>query len=103
LRDGRHRLRPRARAARRRRIRRLARDARARHCPRSHDRRSGAGAVYGWAWHREPAAYGYISRSIERFVTGDELTAALKRRGFDVYHVAQKLLGGICVHAARKI
>jgi demethylmenaquinone methyltransferase/2-methoxy-6-polyprenyl-1,4-benzoquinol methylase len=61
-----------------------------------------AGSVYGWAWHREPAVYSYIPRSIERFVTADELTAALRRRGFDVYHVAQKLLGGICVHAAVK-
>lgn len=61
-----------------------------------------AGNLYGWAWHREPAAYGYIPWSIERFVTPDELTAALAERGFDVYHVARKLLGGICVHAARK-
>jgi demethylmenaquinone methyltransferase / 2-methoxy-6-polyprenyl-1,4-benzoquinol methylase len=61
-----------------------------------------AGNVYGWAWHREPAAYGYISRSITRFVTPDELTAALIMRGFDVYHVGRKLLGGICIHAGRK-
>jgi demethylmenaquinone methyltransferase/2-methoxy-6-polyprenyl-1,4-benzoquinol methylase len=61
-----------------------------------------AGSIYGWAWHREPAAYGYIRRSIERFVTGDELTDALTRRGLDVYHATQKLLGGICVHAAVK-
>jgi demethylmenaquinone methyltransferase / 2-methoxy-6-polyprenyl-1,4-benzoquinol methylase len=61
-----------------------------------------AGSVYGWAWHREPAAYGYIPRSIERFVNADELTRALADRGFDVYHVAGKLLGGICIHAARK-
>jgi len=61
-----------------------------------------AGNVYGWAWHREPAAYGYIPRSIERFVTAEELTAALTKRGFDVYHVGRKLLGGICVHAGRK-
>jgi demethylmenaquinone methyltransferase/2-methoxy-6-polyprenyl-1,4-benzoquinol methylase len=61
-----------------------------------------AGNVYGWAWHREPAAYGYIPRSIERFVTADELTDALRGRGFDVYHVTKKLLGGICVHVARK-
>lgn len=62
-----------------------------------------AGNVYGWAWHREPAAYGYIRRSITRFVTPDELTAALMDRGFHVYHVGRKLLGGICVHAGRKI
>jgi demethylmenaquinone methyltransferase/2-methoxy-6-polyprenyl-1,4-benzoquinol methylase len=62
-----------------------------------------AGNVYGWAWHREPAAYGYIPRSITRFVTSDELRDALTDRGFDVYHVGRKLLGGICVHAGRKI
>jgi demethylmenaquinone methyltransferase / 2-methoxy-6-polyprenyl-1,4-benzoquinol methylase len=61
-----------------------------------------AGNAYGWAWHREPAVYGYIPRSIERFVTADKLTAALSRRGLDVYHVSKKLLGGICVHAAVK-
>jgi demethylmenaquinone methyltransferase/2-methoxy-6-polyprenyl-1,4-benzoquinol methylase len=59
-----------------------------------------AGNLYGWAWHREPAAYGYIPRSIARFVTSDELTTALAARGFDVYHVGRKLLGGICLHAA---
>jgi demethylmenaquinone methyltransferase / 2-methoxy-6-polyprenyl-1,4-benzoquinol methylase len=62
-----------------------------------------AGNLYGWAWHGEPAAYGYIPRSIVRFVTPDELTAALTDRGFDVYHVGRRLFGGICVHAGRKI
>jgi demethylmenaquinone methyltransferase/2-methoxy-6-polyprenyl-1,4-benzoquinol methylase len=61
-----------------------------------------AGSLYGWAWHREPAAYRYIRSSIARFVTADELTAQFAARGFDVYHVGRKLLGGICVHAARK-
>ena len=59
-----------------------------------------AGNLYGWAWHREPAAYGYIPRSIARFVTADELAAAMRQRGFDVYHIGRRLLGGICVHAA---
>jgi demethylmenaquinone methyltransferase/2-methoxy-6-polyprenyl-1,4-benzoquinol methylase len=61
-----------------------------------------AGNCYGWAWHREPAAYGYIPRSIARFVTPDELTAALTESGFDVYYAGRKLFGGICVHAGRK-
>jgi demethylmenaquinone methyltransferase / 2-methoxy-6-polyprenyl-1,4-benzoquinol methylase len=60
-----------------------------------------AGSVYGWVWHREPSAYGYIPRSIRRFVTANELTAELAARCFDVYHVAPKLFGGICVHAAK--
>jgi demethylmenaquinone methyltransferase/2-methoxy-6-polyprenyl-1,4-benzoquinol methylase len=61
-----------------------------------------AGNLYGWAWHREPAAYGYIPRSIARFVTPAHLTAALTGRGFDVYRIGRKLLGGICVHAGSK-
>ena len=61
-----------------------------------------AGNLYGWAWHREPAAYGYIPRSIRRFVTADELSDALGARGLRVYLAATKLLGGICVHAAEK-
>jgi demethylmenaquinone methyltransferase/2-methoxy-6-polyprenyl-1,4-benzoquinol methylase len=60
-----------------------------------------AGNLVGWAWHREPATYGYIPRSIARFVTGRDFTAELTRRGFDVYHVRSYLLGGICVHAGR--
>jgi demethylmenaquinone methyltransferase/2-methoxy-6-polyprenyl-1,4-benzoquinol methylase len=59
-----------------------------------------AGNLYGWAWHREPAAYGYITRSIQRFLTADELTIRLEARGFTVYHVGRKLLGGVCVHGA---
>jgi demethylmenaquinone methyltransferase / 2-methoxy-6-polyprenyl-1,4-benzoquinol methylase len=61
-----------------------------------------AGSLYGWAWHREPAAYAYIPRSIRRFVTVSELTAELATRGFDVYRVSRKLFGGICVHAAKR-
>lgn len=61
-----------------------------------------AGSLYGWAWHRESAAYTYIPRSIRRFITASELTAELAARGFDVYRVSRKLLGGICVHAARR-
>lgn len=60
-----------------------------------------AGSLYGWAWHREPAAYAYIPRSIRRFTTVRELTAELAARGFAVYCVLPKLFGGICVHAAK--
>ena len=58
------------------------------------------GSVYGWLLHREPAAYGYIPRSISRFVTASELSAELARRGFLVYHERRRLLGGIAIHAA---
>ena len=60
------------------------------------------GNLYGWAWHRAPAAYGYIARSIRRFVTAQTLTAELTRRGFEVYDMRRKVLGGIAIHAARK-
>jgi demethylmenaquinone methyltransferase/2-methoxy-6-polyprenyl-1,4-benzoquinol methylase len=60
-----------------------------------------AGNLIGWAWHREPAAYGYIPRSITRFLVAGEFTAELTRRGFDVYYVGTHLWGGICVHAGR--
>jgi demethylmenaquinone methyltransferase/2-methoxy-6-polyprenyl-1,4-benzoquinol methylase len=60
------------------------------------------GGVYGWAWHREPAAYGYIARSIRRFVTARALSDELARRGITVYETRRKLLGGIAIHAARK-
>jgi demethylmenaquinone methyltransferase/2-methoxy-6-polyprenyl-1,4-benzoquinol methylase len=61
-----------------------------------------AGGLYGWAWHREAAAYAYIPRSIRRFATASQLTAELAARGFEVYRVSRKLFGGICVHAARR-
>jgi demethylmenaquinone methyltransferase/2-methoxy-6-polyprenyl-1,4-benzoquinol methylase len=61
-----------------------------------------AGNLYGWAWHRTPAAYGYIPRSIRRFVTADELVVELQARGFVVYHSSRRLLGGICIHAAKR-
>jgi demethylmenaquinone methyltransferase/2-methoxy-6-polyprenyl-1,4-benzoquinol methylase len=60
------------------------------------------GNLYGWAWHRAPAAYGYIARSIRRFVTAQTLTAELTRRGFEVYDMRRKVLGGIAIHGARK-
>jgi demethylmenaquinone methyltransferase / 2-methoxy-6-polyprenyl-1,4-benzoquinol methylase len=60
------------------------------------------GNLYGWAWHRAPAAYGYIPRSIRRFVTAPALTAELTRRGFDVYDVRRRLLGGVAIHGAVK-
>ena len=61
-----------------------------------------AGSLYGWAWHREPAAYAYISRSLERFVTAEALSELLEASGFAVRHVRRKLLGGVCVHSATK-
>lgn len=61
-----------------------------------------AGGIYGWLWHREPAAYGYIAKSIEHFVAPRAFGQALSEVGFDVLWVKRRLLGGICIHAASK-
>jgi demethylmenaquinone methyltransferase / 2-methoxy-6-polyprenyl-1,4-benzoquinol methylase len=58
------------------------------------------GNVYGWLWHREPVAYGYIARSIARFASAREFTAGLEANGFHVVDVRQHLGGGIAIHHA---
>lgn len=61
-----------------------------------------AGRVYGWVWHRQPVAYGYIAPSIAHYVSWQDLSAALEQRGFVVERVHRKLLGGIALHVARR-
>lgn len=61
-----------------------------------------AGNAYGWMWHREPAAYGYIAKSIRAFVTPTAFERSLREAGFQTVLAEAKLLGGICIHAARK-
>lgn len=61
-----------------------------------------AGGVIGWWWHRQPAAYGYIARSLDRYVTAEAFTAALAARGFAVNAVRRKVFGGVCLHVARR-
>ena len=58
------------------------------------------GSLYGWLWHRQGVAYGYIAPSIEHYVSWQEFTAALEQRGFVVERVHRKLLGGIGIHVA---
>jgi demethylmenaquinone methyltransferase/2-methoxy-6-polyprenyl-1,4-benzoquinol methylase len=60
------------------------------------------GNIYGALWHSDPAVYGYIARSIERFVTQRQLSAALSARGFEILTVTSKLGGGVSLHVARK-
>jgi demethylmenaquinone methyltransferase/2-methoxy-6-polyprenyl-1,4-benzoquinol methylase len=60
------------------------------------------GKLYGWLWHRQPVAYGYIASSLEHFVSWQEFAAALELRGFTVERVRRKLFGGICIHEASK-
>jgi demethylmenaquinone methyltransferase/2-methoxy-6-polyprenyl-1,4-benzoquinol methylase len=62
----------------------------------------GAGWLVGRLWHGEPETYGYIARSIERWLTPAEFRSALASAGFAVERCARRLGGGICVHAARR-
>lgn len=59
-----------------------------------------SGNAVGWWWHRTPAIYGYIARSIEAFVTAEQFTALLQRNGFRVIETRRRLLGGIALHVA---
>jgi demethylmenaquinone methyltransferase/2-methoxy-6-polyprenyl-1,4-benzoquinol methylase len=61
-----------------------------------------AGRLYGWWWHREPNAYGYIAESVRRFLTRDEFRMALARAGFETIVSRRKLGGGIGLHVARR-
>ena len=59
-----------------------------------------SGNIVGWWWHRTPAIYGYIARSIASFVTADEFSALLRRHGFRVVETRSMLLGGTGLHIA---
>lgn len=59
-----------------------------------------SGNVVGWWWHRTPAIYGYIARSIDAFVTAERFTELLQRNGFRVIETRSHLLGGIALHVA---
>ena len=61
-----------------------------------------AGNLYGWAWHREPIAYGYIAESLRRYVSEETFRTHLAEAGFDVLRHDRRLGGGIGLHVARK-
>ncbi len=61
-----------------------------------------AGRLYGWWWHGEPNAYGYIAESVRRFLTARAFQTALGAAGFDVAAAHRKLAGGIGIHVARR-
>ena len=61
-----------------------------------------AGNVIGWLWHREGAVYGYIAPSIATFVSWQDFGEALGHRGMTVERSSPKVLGGVCLHVARK-
>ncbi len=59
-----------------------------------------SGNVVGWWWHRTPAIYGYIARSIAAFVTAERFTTVLEQNGFRVVTARRMLFGGIALHVA---
>ena len=61
-----------------------------------------AGSLYGWLWHRQPVAYGYIASSLEHYVSWQDFAAALEQRGLTVERVRRRLFGGVCIHEASK-
>jgi demethylmenaquinone methyltransferase / 2-methoxy-6-polyprenyl-1,4-benzoquinol methylase len=61
-----------------------------------------AGRLFGWLWHREPMAYGYISHSIRRYVTIPEFEDALRKVGLQIEWRQSRLGGGIGLHVARR-
>jgi demethylmenaquinone methyltransferase/2-methoxy-6-polyprenyl-1,4-benzoquinol methylase len=60
-----------------------------------------AGRLVGHVWHAEPETYGYIARSVERWLTSSAFAALLRKAGFDVVRSEARLGGGIVLHAAR--
>jgi demethylmenaquinone methyltransferase/2-methoxy-6-polyprenyl-1,4-benzoquinol methylase len=59
-----------------------------------------AGRLFGWVWHREPMAYGYIARSVDHFVSWRTFALALEASAFRVRSVRSFLGGGIALHHA---
>ncbi len=59
-----------------------------------------AGDAVGWWWHRDPVVYGYIARSIEHFMSWQEMQTLLSTSGFEVTRVVRYLGGGVARHEA---
>jgi len=57
---------------------------------------------YGWLWHREAAAYGYLARSIRHFVTNAELVEAMNDAGFTMDVSLSRLGGAITILLLQK-
>jgi demethylmenaquinone methyltransferase/2-methoxy-6-polyprenyl-1,4-benzoquinol methylase len=60
------------------------------------------GDVYGLLWHGDAQVYGYIARSIARFVTRRQFADALDDLGFEVLASSSHLGGGVSLHVARR-
>ncbi len=61
-----------------------------------------AGSAVGWTWHRAPVVYGYIARSIARFMSWQAFSQALAGNGFRVRSVTRWLAGGVAMHVAER-
>ncbi|MBC8086272.1 MAG: ubiquinone/menaquinone biosynthesis methyltransferase [Phycisphaerae bacterium] len=61
-----------------------------------------AGNVVGWWWHRDPVVYGYISRSIEHFMSWQAFSGLLEQEGFALQRVVRHLGGGLAMHVATR-
>lgn len=61
-----------------------------------------AGNLVGWWWHRDAVVYGYISRSIDHFMSWQGFSALLEQEGFAVERVVRHLGGGIAMHVATR-
>lgn len=59
-----------------------------------------AGNAVGWWWHRDPMVYGYITHSIEHFMSWQQCAALLNANGFCVEQVTRFLGGGVALHVA---
>lgn len=58
---------------------------------------------FGWLWHGEAAAYGYLARSIKYFATNQEFTRTLRATGFRLVTERPKLAGALYIHLAQKV
>jgi demethylmenaquinone methyltransferase/2-methoxy-6-polyprenyl-1,4-benzoquinol methylase len=57
---------------------------------------------FGWLWHRQPAAYGYLAHSIAHFVDIRELSRTFSQTGFQVLAERPKFFGTVAIHLVRK-
>ncbi len=62
----------------------------------------GGGRLIGRMVHGAPESYGYISSSLQRWMTAAEFSEALRGTGFEIAVEHRMLRGGIAIHVARR-
>jgi ubiquinone/menaquinone biosynthesis C-methylase UbiE len=60
------------------------------------------GALWGTLLHGRPRTYTYIPDSLQSFVSMDEFSSALARRGYALVDTRAYIFGGIGLHWAVK-